>query len=59
MDYESIQYTLAAIYTAVTEATAVATGKPIEQLSNYLIRGMADENAPPQARELLARLGRK
>jgi hypothetical protein len=27
MEYESIQYTLAAIYTAVTEATAVATGK--------------------------------
>jgi len=56
MDYEALQYTIAAIYTSLVEATELATGKPIEQLSSYLLRGFADANAPVQARELLARL---
>jgi hypothetical protein len=47
---------MALIYTALTEATALATGKPVEELSNYLIREMLDSNAPPQALDLLRSL---
>jgi len=56
MDYDALQYTIAAIYTSLAEAAAMATGKPVEQLSSYLLRACADNNAPAQARELLTRL---
>ena len=56
MDYDAIQYTIAAIYTSLAEATAIATGKPVEQLSGYLLKACADNNAPAQAKELLTKL---
>lgn len=56
MDYQALQYTLAALYTALAEATALATGKPVEQLSDYFLAQMANSNAPAQAREMLQRL---
>jgi len=53
MEYESISYVLVMVYTALTEATALATGKPVDGLASHLIRELLDENAPPDALDLL------
>ena len=47
----NICYALAMIYLSLSEATAAATGKPVGQLSSYLLREMS-EGAPPEAVEL-------
>lgn len=46
------------IYTAVTEAAALATGKPVDRLADHLIQDMLlnDEGGPTDARALLQRL---
>jgi hypothetical protein len=58
MDQPSIQHAFMVMYTAICEATELATGRPIEALSSYLIRGMLNEDTPPEARELLAALSK-
>ena len=52
------RYALAAIYTVLTEAMALATGKPAEQLANHLLREMLDDDTPPEAADLLSVLAR-
>ena len=51
-------YALSMIYVALTQATAMATGKLVDELTSYLLRGMIDENTPPAARDLLERITR-
>jgi hypothetical protein len=45
MQPDSIRFALATIFVSLCEATALATGKPIGQLSGHLKREMA-ANAP-------------
>jgi hypothetical protein len=52
----SNSYALIVAYTALAKATALATGKPVEDLANHLVREMMDENTPPDARDFLERL---
>jgi hypothetical protein len=59
MERNAVQHAFVVVYTAICEATELATGKPIEALSSHLIRGMlAELNLPPEARELLGTLAR-
>jgi len=44
------------IYVALTEATALATGRPVGELTGHLLRGMIDPTTPPDVRDLLLRL---
>ena len=41
MQPDSIRFALATIFVSLCEATALATGKPIGQLSGHLMREMA------------------
>jgi hypothetical protein len=41
MQPDSIRFALATIFVSLCEATALATGKPIGQLSGHLMRKMA------------------
>jgi len=45
MQPDSIRFALATIFVSLCEATALATGKPIGQLSGHLMREMT-ANAP-------------
>ena len=51
MSPDAIRGALAMVYLALAEATALATGKPVEQLANRLMRGMA-ECVPPETADL-------
>lgn len=51
MQADTIRQTLAMIFISLSEATALATGKPIGSLSGHLMRGMA-EHAPPETAKL-------
>jgi hypothetical protein len=46
-------HALGILYASLAQAMAVATGKPIPELSNYFMRSMA-EDAPPETQELCA-----
>jgi hypothetical protein len=51
-------YALSMIYVALTHAASLATGKPVDELADHLLREMLDENTPPAARDLLERITR-
>jgi len=51
MHSDSIRFALATIFVSLCEATALATGKPIGELSGHLMREIAD-GAEPEAAQL-------
>ena len=53
MHSDSIRFALATIFVSLCEATALATGKPIGELSGHLMREIAD-GAEPEAARLCA-----
>src|SRR5262249_56819100 len=53
MHSDSIRFALATIFVSLCEATALATGKPIRELSGHLMREIAD-GAEPEASQLCA-----
>ncbi len=56
MDGNAVRFALAAIYAALTSATSIATGKPVDRMADQFVRGLLDANAPPEALELLVGL---
>jgi hypothetical protein len=49
MHPDSIRSALAMIYVSLCEATALATGKPVGQLSGHLLREMTDGASSAEA----------
>jgi hypothetical protein len=48
---DSTRFALTAMYVAITEATSLATGKPVDALADRLMRSIA-KSAPPESAEL-------
>ena len=49
MPSEAIRYALASIYVSLAETASLATGKPVGELSGFLMRRMAEEGPPGSA----------
>ena len=43
MPSEAIRYALASIYVSLAETASLATGKPVGELSGFLMRRMAEK----------------